>query len=73
MLLNQPRRCFTICSFRTATDVKECELNTHGCAELCIEEEGGFKCACKDGFELADDGKTCVGMSTYPLYYTLYI
>lgn len=38
----------------------KCELITHNCTQLCIDTAESFKCACRDGFVLQADGKTCL-------------
>ena len=52
-------------------DVDECAEGNGGCDEKCNNTVGSFHCACTDGFEVATDGKTCIGKSlinspTYP-------
>ena len=39
----------------------ECEDGTDNCSQICVEKEGGFSCACFDGFELLDNGASCQG------------
>ncbi|KAM6297217.1 epidermal growth factor-like protein 7 [Aegotheles albertisi] len=41
------------------TDVDECASQSHGCAQLCINTAGSYRCACRDGFILAADNKAC--------------
>ncbi|NXX80438.1 EGFL7 protein, partial [Urocolius indicus] len=41
------------------TDVDECAGQSHGCSQLCTNTAGSFLCACRDGFSLAADHKTC--------------
>ncbi|NXX14981.1 EGFL7 protein, partial [Podargus strigoides] len=41
------------------TDVDECAGQSHGCSQLCINTAGSYHCACRDGFSLAADDKTC--------------
>ncbi|XP_017271351.1 low-density lipoprotein receptor-related protein 1 isoform X3 [Kryptolebias marmoratus] len=51
--------------------INEC-LNTKlsGCSQMCEDLKIGFKCRCRPGFRLKDDGKTCVDVdectTTYP-------
>ena len=62
----------------TYADIKECEIGTHNCSQLCIELPGGFKCSCYHGYQLqADDNITCEGIplllntsSIYMSYFT---
>jgi len=30
-----------------------------GCSQLCIKKMDNYKCACKFGFKLGEDGKSC--------------
>ena len=41
-------------------DVDECE-GTAGCSQGCVNEDGGFRCTCRQGYTLAVDGRTCNG------------
>ena len=41
-------------------DVDEC-AGTHGCQQVCINTDGGFRCDCDSGFELNSDNNTCSG------------
>ncbi|XP_051492228.1 epidermal growth factor-like protein 7 isoform X1 [Apus apus] len=41
------------------TDVDECASQSHGCAQLCINTAGSYRCACRDGFGLAANHKAC--------------
>lgn len=40
-------------------DVDECYEGTSGCQQ-CINTEGSYECTCPGGFDLAEDGKTCI-------------
>ena len=44
-------------------DIDECtsSQNTHGCQQLCVNTEGGFRCDCNTGFQLNADNSTCSG------------
>ena len=42
-------------------DIKECSNRFHNCQQKCVELEGGFSCACFDGFELQNDSVSCKG------------
>ena len=48
----------------TYTDIKECEIGTDNCSQLCIELPGGFECSCHYGYQLQADTITCEGMNT---------
>lgn len=39
-------------------DIDECAEGNTGC-EHCQNAVGSYQCVCPEGFELADDGKTC--------------
>ncbi|XP_029976535.1 cartilage matrix protein isoform X1 [Salarias fasciatus] len=40
-----------------------CATGDHDCAQVCISTPGSYKCACKDGFTLMDDGRSCSACS----------
>ncbi|XP_057265133.1 epidermal growth factor-like protein 7 isoform X2 [Pezoporus wallicus] len=40
-------------------DVDECAGQSHGCSQLCLNTAGSFQCACRDGFSLTADRKSC--------------
>ncbi|XP_071396844.1 cartilage matrix protein isoform X2 [Centroberyx affinis] len=40
-----------------------CATGDHDCAQVCISSPGSYKCACKDGFTLMDDGRSCSACS----------
>ncbi|XP_063000746.1 epidermal growth factor-like protein 7 isoform X1 [Elgaria multicarinata webbii] len=57
-----PNRC--TCPFGWAgrdcqTDVDECVGERHGCSQVCHNVAGSYRCACRRGYELHGDGKTC--------------
>ncbi|KAM5146730.1 epidermal growth factor-like protein 7 [Mantella aurantiaca] len=41
------------------TDVDECAAGSHRCAQTCVNTAGSFLCGCRDGFRLAEDGRSC--------------
>ena len=41
------------------TDRNECERDTGGCEQLCINTLGSWYCACHRGYMLSVDGVTC--------------
>ena len=43
------------------TDVNEC-AGAAGCSQGCVNEDGGFRCTCQQGYRLHQDGTTCNGM-----------
>lgn len=36
-----------------------CATGDHDCQQICVSTPGSYTCACKDGFTLNEDGKTC--------------
>ncbi|KFU87750.1 Cartilage matrix protein, partial [Chaetura pelagica] len=40
-----------------------CATGDHDCEQICTSTPGAYKCACKEGFTLNDDGKTCTACS----------
>ncbi|XP_072226821.1 cartilage matrix protein isoform X1 [Leuresthes tenuis] len=40
-----------------------CATGDHDCEQVCISTSGSYKCACKDGFTLMDDGRSCSACS----------
>ena len=51
----------------------ECEDSTDNCSQICVEKEGGFSCACFDGFELLDNGASCQGTWVDNYVLTMYV
>lgn len=44
--------------FSRLSDVDECG-GRQPCAQLCVNTAGSYRCACRDGFALAGDGRSC--------------
>ena len=42
-------------------DIDECQEDTDGCSQLCIDNDGSFTCSCNSGYRLKSDKKTCEG------------
>ncbi|KAM9321662.1 cartilage matrix protein [Gastrophryne carolinensis] len=36
-----------------------CSTGDHDCEQICVSTPGSYTCACRDGFTLNEDGKTC--------------
>ncbi|KAM4699797.1 cartilage matrix protein [Discoglossus pictus] len=36
-----------------------CSTGDHDCQQICVSTPGSYTCACRDGFTLNEDGKTC--------------
>ncbi|MBN3297733.1 MATN4 protein, partial [Amia calva] len=44
------------------TDLSDlCVTGDHDCEQVCVSTPGSYKCACREGFTLQEDGKTCRG------------
>ena len=41
-------------------DLNECRRYNE-CAQTCVNTVGSFYCSCWNGYELADDNRTCTG------------
>lgn len=44
-------------------DIKECSEGLHNCTQRCEEFEGGFSCACFEGYKLENDSVSCKGIA----------
>ncbi|KAM9338321.1 epidermal growth factor-like protein 7 [Symphorus nematophorus] len=47
------------------TDVDECSKQPP-CAQECVNTAGSYRCACRDGFRLAGDGRSCQSLPPPP-------
>ena len=45
-------------------DNNECDQGTDGCEQQCYNDPGDFHCDCEQGYQLAQDGLTCIGTSS---------
>ena len=43
-------------------DYNECNITDHGCQQRCVNTPGSFFCACRGGYQLNVDNKTCSGI-----------
>ena len=59
--------CTCIAHRYLSLDINECERRNGGCAQICENHEGKFKCKCRDGWILMKDRKSCRSM-LHPLY-----
>ncbi|XP_016120097.1 nidogen-1-like [Sinocyclocheilus grahami] len=50
---------------RACSDIDECRETPQICGPnaVCNNHPGTFRCECRDGFQFASDGQTCVGTS----------
>lgn len=46
------------------SDVDECVVNNGGCSQICHNTLGGYNCACRHGYTLLPNGRTCKGMTS---------
>ncbi|XP_051532801.1 collagen and calcium-binding EGF domain-containing protein 1-like [Myxocyprinus asiaticus] len=50
-------------------DIDECASNNETvCSQICVNTPGSYRCECKRGFYLEDDGKTCTKGERAPLF-----
>ena len=52
MSLNQNQNIFTICCVFIFTDVDECLDINGGCGHICVNNEGGYECVCREGYKI---------------------
>ncbi|KAF7237228.1 Epidermal growth factor-like protein 7, partial [Varanus komodoensis] len=50
----------------TLQDVDECARGRHGCSQLCFNVAGSYRCTCRQGHTLLEDGKTCRALEAPP-------
>lgn len=43
-----------------------CATGDHDCEQVCVSSPGSYTCACREGFTLNSDGKTCNGQWAGP-------
>ncbi|XP_078498049.1 epidermal growth factor-like protein 7 [Lissotriton helveticus] len=41
------------------TDIDECNSESHGCSQDCVNTAGSYRCSCRNGYALTVDGKMC--------------
>lgn len=42
-------------------DIDECSERSHGCAHLCVNTYGSYRCTCYVGYELNPNNRDCRG------------
>ena len=42
-------------------DKNECLNNNGNCSHYCLNENGGYRCSCKIGYKLENNGMQCKG------------
>ena len=54
--------CMYVFSLKSSfSDINECAVENGGCSEVCNNTLGSYACACRAGFLLQPDGRTCEG------------
>eukprot|EP00057_Strongylocentrotus_purpuratus_P018616 XP_011673090.1 PREDICTED: uncharacterized protein LOC754864 [Strongylocentrotus purpuratus] len=51
-------------------DIDECLSSENGCSHECVNYDGGYHCACPDGYRLDSSGRECVGICEYVMNLT---
>ncbi|GFU71077.1 hypothetical protein TNCV_1216021 [Trichonephila clavipes] len=61
MLTSQVGKCLATFVARALLElyIDECAKRKDNCDHDCINTPGSFRCACKDGYVLQEDGKAC--------------
>ena len=57
--MNNYVECFN--AFLCSLDIDECMEQTDNCEQICGNTIGSYKCFCRDGFIIDEDGYTCDG------------
>ena len=52
--------------FTLNKDLDECKTNIHTCDKnaICINQVGGYKCRCRDGYDHLNNGRLCLKTGT---------
>ena len=48
-------------TYLRVNDINECRTNIHLCEQTCVNTLGSFRCDCKQGYRLMQDGRSCEG------------
>ena len=49
-----------------ALEINECLTNNGGCAQICNNTVGSFRCSCNPGYFLLADARSCESKLTIP-------
>ena len=55
--------CIDVWSNLPLAEIDECAEGIHNCDQICHNSDGSFTCSCRQGYQLARDGTTCLGES----------
>ena len=47
--------------FFIVAEGSQCDETNGGCSDVCVNRTGEITCYCNSGYNLTDDGKTCIG------------
>lgn len=61
--------CFSHCGL--FADIVECHTDEHNCSQDCSNTVGSFKCGCRAGYSLQEDGVTCTGVHPFMSIFTV--
>lgn len=53
--------CVYVCVVHAHTVSDLCDTGDHDCEQVCTSTPGSYKCGCREGFTLMDDGRSCTG------------
>ena len=59
--------------FITLPEHNACKHNNGGCAHVCINHGGHYRCKCPQGYKLNADGHSCDGKNERDTTYVVYI
>lgn len=49
-----------VLSLTSLIDIDECKNQEMPvCDQLCLNEQGSYRCACQEGYQLSADGRSC--------------
>ena len=62
--------------FVSAVDTDECVTGINKCGHVCVNTLGSYRCRCRRGYRLHDNGFDCIGMlfvKTFPKVATFFV